>query len=121
MKTIAEKDLFYSTYAMLMASRYYLSHLIESKQVHFTLKREFKILVNRINDLDAMTSRSVGSEADNQEWKRQWTEKDYMVFASVFELMNDMSEEQRAAVEEVCQQIKLGNVRVELETSDHAN
>lgn len=115
MKITKEASVFYFTYALLMASRYYLKYLIDSKSVSQGLKRDLKIIVNRITDLEKTANRSL-EDKEAQSWRREWTERDYEVFASIFSKMNDMDEERRGILEEFADQLMQGNVKVELET-----
>ncbi len=108
-----EAHTFYFTYALLMACRKYLNNLIESNEVHFSLKREFKTVVNRITDLDKLCLRSL-DDGDSNAWKKEWTQRDFEVFASVFMMLNDMSEEQRSVMEEFATQLMAGNVNAQL-------
>ena len=107
-----EASVFYFTYALLLASRHYLQYLIESKSVSQGLKRDFKIIINRITDLDKTANRSLDDKEANT-WRKEWTEKDYEVFASVFSKMNDMDEEKRLMLEEFADQLMRGEIKVE--------
>lgn len=105
---------FYQTYALLMAARYYIKDLIEHKDESRGLKSDFQLLCNRITDLERTSNQSLDAK-DAASWRREWTEKDYLVFASVLGKMCDMTEEQRAGVEEFVIQMAEGNIKIELD------
>lgn len=103
---------FYFTFAMMKAVRYYLYNLIEEKEVSMSLKADFRTIIRRIDDLEKTAYRSL-SKDESDIWGKEWKERDYEVFASVFSAMNDMTEEQRAVMEEFAFQLKNGEVKAE--------
>lgn len=105
---------FYQTYALLMAARYYINDLVNHKDVSFNLKRDLRLLCNRITDLERISKQSLNA-TDAAAWSREWTEKDYLVFANVLGKMCDMTEEQRAGVEEFVIQLEAGNIKMQLD------
>lgn len=110
-KITKEASVFYFTYALLRASKYYLQYLIDSKSVSGTIKANLRNISNRINDLDR-TAKNGLEEKEYAQWQREWSEKDFEVFASVFSQMNDMDESKRSALEEFATQLADGKVRV---------
>lgn len=119
-KITKEASVFYFTYALLRASKYYLQYLIDSKSVSGTIKANLRNISNRINDLDR-TAKNDLDEKDYSEWQREWTDKDYEVFASVFSEMNDMDEGKRRVLEEFAKELSKGNVRVEIDSGQGEN
>lgn len=113
-KITKEASVFYFTYALLRASKYYLQYLIDSKSVSGTIKANLRNISNRINDLDR-TAKNGLEESEYAQWQREWSEKDYEIFASVFSEMNDMDESKRMILEEFAKELSKGNVKVEIE------
>lgn len=112
MKVTREASTFYSMMALLKVVNHYAEYLCSSGEVVKNLKRDIRLLQNRIKDLDRTCNRSLeGSE--RQQWQKEWTEKDFEVFSSVLFVMADMSEEQRNIAEEFMNELKAGNIKVE--------
>lgn len=107
---------FYHTYALLIASRYYMNDLIDSKEVSFSLKRDLRTLCNRISDLERSANNTLKG-AEHAQWKREWTDKDFQVFASVLGKMVDMPEDKRAVLEEFATELDHGNVTMEIKVA----
>ena len=103
---------FYFTFALLLASRKYVNDLIESKDVGYGLKRALRIISNRITDMEKEAIRSLDTE-DAKKWKKEWSDRDYEMFANIFTLMTHMDEERRNVLEMFTEQLAAGNVEVD--------
>lgn len=101
---------FYFTWALMKAVKYYLGNMIDEKEVSYSLKAEFKILTNRITTLQKEAINSLGKQ-DGDTWQREYTDRDYQVFASVLTRMVDMNESQRAILEEFTEQLCKGEIK----------
>lgn len=93
--------------------RYYNSWLIESGAVHQRVKHSMNCVSNRIADFERLVNDSIGPN-DHADWQKEWTERDFLVFSSVFRIMSDMNEEQRSVLEQVGLAIEKGEFHVEL-------
>ena len=103
---------FYFTFALLKASKYYLSDLIAEKEVSMSLKRDFRIIINRITDLEK-TALNHLAKRDSETWAKEWSDRDFQVFASVFSIMNDLDEERRLMLEQFAKQLQGGEIKAE--------
>jgi hypothetical protein len=113
MKVQKEASVFYFTHALLLAAKHYMSFLMESGVVAYNLKQDFKILSNRITDLEKKCVRSLEGK-ESQQWVKEWSERDYEVFASVFGLMADMNEGQRNVLEQFATELSKGMAKAEI-------
>ncbi len=111
MKVSKDAQTFYFTYALLKASRQYLKYLIDSKDVHYSLKQSFQLIINRIADLEKVCNRSL-DDGNAKTWSKEFSERDFQVFASVFAMMNEMDEEKRSILEEFANQLQKGEVQI---------
>jgi hypothetical protein len=115
MQITKEASTFYYTYALLMCAYKGMEFLIESREVSYSLKNDMKILMNKIRHIDSASKRSLNNP-DAAVWSAQWNDRDFEVYGNVLGLMNDMSDEQRAVLEQFAQELLTGNVKMELET-----
>jgi len=115
MKVIIQKEAstFYFTMALLKVVKRNIQFLLDSQAVAQNLKRDLKIMSSMIGGLERTCNASL-SAGESAQWQREWTDKDYEVFAGVFGVMCDMTEEQRAAMEEFANQMAAGDINVEL-------
>lgn len=111
-----EASTFYSLMAMLKISGNFIDFLVSSKSVARSLKFDLNQLRNNINRIDRICNQSLeGSEA--QQWRREWSDRDYEVYSSILFSLNDMSEEQRSIMEQFAIELQRGNVEMSLKQS----
>ncbi len=113
MKITKEASTFYYTVAMLKTCKRNLQYLVDSRAVGQYVKHDFKTIINNIRHLERECVNVLDADAAKR-WEREWTEKDYEVFANVFGMMNDMDEQQRATLEEFTEHLVAGNIKAEL-------
>lgn len=108
-----EASTFYFTYAMLLLCRKYLNDLIASQAVAHNLKQDLRILVNKITHIERIANKSLENK-DAETWRKEWTERDYEVFANIFGILNDLPEDRRMIAEDFMIELSNGNVRAEI-------
>lgn len=109
-----EAAVFYNMVAMFVCACEmgdYLVNVPESA-VHPAMKESIKALMGCNRRFLDKINRSI-SGSDYREWVKQWTERDYESYQAVFAYMSNMTDEQRAGVEEFAKQLSEGKVNIE--------
>jgi hypothetical protein len=109
-KTITEeaKLLYNMIYMMECAKSIYIyfAKTLKSKdpETNGVVKEAGKVFL-LYNAFKAKIVQPVKKKSDRAAWKSEWIERDYEVYASVFNLMSEMSDPQRLEVEQFAEQV----------------
>jgi hypothetical protein len=80
-------------------------YLIGSGLVHNNLKLSLKKLKNRVLEMQKECKKSLPAN-ESEKWHTDLTERDIEVYSSVLFMLNDMTEDQRAAFEDAITKFK---------------
>lgn len=108
-----EAKAFYSMIAMFVCASDIGEYIVNSPEP--TVVPAIK---DKIRGINGTIRRFMGQmlkklpEKDVALWKKEWIDRDYNVYQSVFSMMSDMTDEQRLGVEEFCEQVLKGNIKM---------
>lgn len=91
---------FYSMIAMLECAKSMHKYLVNhpNKPIADELRKEVNKIFTTYNSVKSIITRTlVGQEKET--WEKEWTNRDYEAYASVFQMLSEMNDEQRREVE----------------------
>lgn len=98
-----EAKTFYSMLALIKSAGNMADYLYSSKIVTFGVKHELKLFFTRFKILQDKMTAHLPVE-DKLKWQEDWN-RDYECFASVLNMMSEMTDEQRADLENYANQL----------------
>ncbi len=99
--------------ALLKCAEVYKDDLVEANGVAFDVKNELNHLFRRFKLFHEKVTSDMPDTARKM-WNEQW-ERDFLVYASIFESMTNMNDQQRSVLEDFTKELEKGEVRVELD------
>lgn len=102
-----EASVFYSMMSLFKVACNYGDFIVGSAKVGDRIRKELGYVTAKFRLFERKISAEAPVEVRAQ-WDKEWTDRDYEIFASVFFKLADMNEQQRAVVEEFCAQVEQG-------------
>ena len=104
----------YCAHALLKTAAEFLDHATDGMPKMYGFKQRTNNLIKQIRTYTT-ERHDVMDLAAYKIWIREFSQREYQSFAYVLTEMADMTDEQRLIVEQFVTQVKLGNVKMELE------
>ena len=104
-----EASCFYSMMALFKVACNNGDIVVKSARVGDEIRRELTYVLKKIRKFERETTETAPPDVRNL-WFREFNERDYAIFASVFYLMANMSDGQRDSIETFCTAVAEGIV-----------